>query len=211
MADLIKGYVEHIIFHNAENGYTVLSLAVEHEEVTLVGQFSSVNEGEYLEAEGSFQFHPTYGQQFKAEQVRVTVPTEGAALERYLASGAVRGVGAALAARIVKRFGDETMRILEEEPERVEALRRNVRFLLAELARHGVAAKTDSAVVPIVLGTSERALRAAAFLRERGFLVSAIRYPSVAENAARLRIAVMATHREDDLAELAEAVAEAVR
>ena len=103
------------------------------------------------------------------------------------------------------------LRILEEEPERVEALRRNVRILLAELARHGVAAKTDSGIVPIVLGSSERALRAAAFLRERGFLVSAIRYPSVAENAARLRIAVMSAHREADLAELAAAVTEAVR
>ena len=103
------------------------------------------------------------------------------------------------------------LRILDAEPERVASLRRNVRFLLDELARHGVAAKTDSAIVPIVLGTSERAIRAAEFLRERGFLVSAIRYPSVAENAARLRIAVMATHRRDDLAELAAAVAEAVR
>ena len=119
MAELIKGYVEHIVYHNAENGYTVLSLATEDDEITLVGNFSAVHEGEYLEAEGTFLFHPTYGQQFKADRVRSTIPTDGVALERYLSSGAIKGIGAALAARIVQRFGEETMHILEEEPERL--------------------------------------------------------------------------------------------
>ena len=120
MADVIKGYVEHIIYHNNENGYTVLSMSGEDgEEITLVGNFSAVDEGEYLEAEGEFRFHPTYGQQFKAEHTRVTIPTDGVALERYLGSGAVKGVGEALAARIVRHFGEDTLRILEEEPERL--------------------------------------------------------------------------------------------
>ena len=120
MADVIKGYVEHIIYHNEENGYTVLSMTGEDgDEITLVGSFSSVGEGEYLEAEGEYQFHPTYGQQFRAEHVRITIPTDGVALERYLGSGAVKGIGETLAARIVRRFGGDTMRILEEEPERL--------------------------------------------------------------------------------------------
>ena len=120
MEDVIKGYVEHIIYHNEENGYTVLSLSGEDgDDITLVGNFSSVSEGEYLEAEGGYRFHPTYGQQFQAERVRLTIPTDGAALEHYLGSGAIKGIGEALAARIVRRFGGDTLRILEEEPERL--------------------------------------------------------------------------------------------
>ncbi len=119
MSEKISGYVEHIIYHNEENGYTVLTMAVSGEELTVVGSIASVNEGEYLEAEGDYKLHPTYGQQFQAEHVRVAIPANGVALERYLASGAVKGIGEALAARILKRFGDDTLRILEEEPERL--------------------------------------------------------------------------------------------
>ncbi|MCF0145038.1 MAG: ATP-dependent RecD-like DNA helicase [Eubacterium sp.] len=120
MSDVIRGYAEHIIYHNQENGYTVLSLSGEGgEDTTLVGNFSVVNEGEYIEAEGEWLLHPTYGQQFRADHARVTIPQSGVLLERYLASGAVKGIGAALASRIMKRFGDDTLRILEEEPERL--------------------------------------------------------------------------------------------
>ena len=119
MSEKISGYVEHIIYHNEENGYTVLTMAVSGEELTVVCSLSSVNEGEFLEAEGSYRLHPTYGQQFQAERVQVAIPANGVALERYLASGAVKGIGEALAARILKRFGDDTLRILEEEPERL--------------------------------------------------------------------------------------------
>ena len=115
----ITGYVEHVIFHNEENGYTVLTMTVGGEELTVVGHVSSVHEGEQLRAEGETQFHPTYGSQFRAERMQVTLPTDALALERYLASGAVKGIGAALAARILKRFGEDTLHILEEEPERL--------------------------------------------------------------------------------------------
>lgn len=119
MSDKIEGYVEHIIYRNEENGYTVLNLSALDEDVTCVGNFSSINEGEYIEAEGEYSLHPSYGMQFKAENVRITIPRDNVALERYLGSGAIKGVGAALASRILKRFGDDTLRILEEEPERL--------------------------------------------------------------------------------------------
>ena len=123
MTDSLKGYVEHIIYRNDENGYTVLSLESEDGEVVVVGSFSSVSEGEYLEAEGEYILHPTYGQQFRAQRARQTIPTDGIALERYLASGAIRGIGKALAARIVRRFGEETLRIMEDEPERLAEIK----------------------------------------------------------------------------------------
>ena len=119
MQDKIEGYVEHIVYRNEENGYTVMNLTVDSGEVTCVGTFQSVHEGEYLEAEGEYTVHPTYGKQFRASGGRVKIPQGGMALERYLGSGAIRGVGKALAARIVRKFGDDTLRILEEEPERL--------------------------------------------------------------------------------------------
>jgi exodeoxyribonuclease V alpha subunit len=119
MKEKIEGYVEHIVFRNEENGYTVLTLTAGNEEITCVGSFRSVHEGEYLSAEGQYTVHASYGRQFQAEQAEIRIPSGGAALERYLGSGAIRGIGAALAARIVRRFGDDTLRIMEEEPERL--------------------------------------------------------------------------------------------
>ncbi len=119
MQDKIEGYVEHIVYRNEENGYTVLTLTRREGELTCVGIFQSVHEGEYLEAEGEYTSHPTYGKQFRAVTSRVKIPQGGLALERYLGSGAIKGIGAALAARIVRRFGEDTLRIMEEEPERL--------------------------------------------------------------------------------------------
>ena len=119
MAEIIEGYVEHIIYRNEDNGYTVFVLSTAEDEIPCTGSFQSVAEGEYVEAEGEYVFHPSYGQQFKAVRANVTIPKEGVALERYLGSGAIKGIGAALAARIVKRFGSDTLRIMEEEPERL--------------------------------------------------------------------------------------------
>ncbi|MEE1113707.1 MAG: ATP-dependent RecD-like DNA helicase [Eubacterium sp.] len=119
MAEQIEGYVEHIIYQNAENGYAVLNVTVEGEEVTVVGSIGQIQEGEYLEAVGEYQMHATYGPQFHATEAHASIPKGGVALERYLGSGAIKGVGAALAARIIKHFGDDTLRILEEEPERL--------------------------------------------------------------------------------------------
>lgn len=115
----IKGYIEHIIYRNNDNGYTVLNLVSNEEEITCVGFFKTMDQGETIEAEGSYTTHPVYGQQFKIERYEIVVPDDAASIERYLGSGAIKGVGEALAARIVKRFGSDTYRIIEEEPERL--------------------------------------------------------------------------------------------
>lgn len=119
MAETIKGYIEHIIYRNTDNGYTVLNLVSEEKEVTCVGMFRTIDQGETIEAEGNYTAHPVYGEQFKIERYQVSAPEDALSMERYLGSGAIKGVGEALAARIVKKFGDNTFRIIEEEPERL--------------------------------------------------------------------------------------------
>lgn len=119
MQDTIEGYVEHIIYRNEENGYTVCVVNWEGEEITCVGVFSYISEGELIEAQGSYTEHATYGRQFKVEAYQIKIPQDTAALERYLGSGAIKGIGAALAARIIRHFGADTLRIIEEEPERL--------------------------------------------------------------------------------------------
>ena len=116
--DRIEGYVSHIIYRNAENGYTVFELGGER-EITCVGTFPTLDEGELLDLQGEYAQHSVYGPQFKVQNWRTVSPDDAAGMERYLGSGAVRGVGASLAARIVKRFGRDTFRIIEEEPERL--------------------------------------------------------------------------------------------
>ena len=115
----LAGYVEHIIYRNADNGYTVLNLVSGEAEITCVGIFSAIAEGENIEASGDYTDHPTYGKQFKVESFEEKAPEDEEAIERYLGSGAIRGIGLALAARIVRRFKADTFRIIEEEPERL--------------------------------------------------------------------------------------------
>ncbi len=119
----LEGYVEHIIYRNEENGYSVLNLVSDGEEITAVGTFHYISEGEFLELEGSYTEHPLYGQQFQAESFEMKAPRDAMAIERYLGSGAVKGIGAALAARIVRRFGSETIEIMEREPERLAEIK----------------------------------------------------------------------------------------
>ena len=117
--ETINGYVDHIIYRNADNGYTVLVLIYEEEEVTCVGYFSDIAEGENIEAKGEYTDHPTYGRQFKISSFEEKAPQDELAIERYLGSGAIKGIGIALAVRIVRRFKEDTFRIIEEEPERL--------------------------------------------------------------------------------------------
>ena len=118
--EIITGFVEHIVYRNEENGYTVLNLVSQDEdEITCVGVFQIISEGECLEATGEYTVHPSYGPQFKVESYTIKAPEDVASIERYLGSGAIKGVGAALAARIVRRFKEDTFRIIEEEPERL--------------------------------------------------------------------------------------------
>lgn len=121
--EMLKGYVEHILFQNEENGYMVMRLLVEGQECSAVGLCKGLTPGENIEAEGEWEDHPRFGRQFHIRQYKVTAPGDSAAMERYLASGAVKGVGAALAARIVQKFGDDTFRIIEEEPERLAEIK----------------------------------------------------------------------------------------
>ncbi len=120
---VLTGYVEHIIYRNEENGYTVLELAADSGSFTLVGTMPMVSEGEPLEAEGEFTTHAVYGEQLIVSRYEVTAPQDVVSIERYLGSGAVKGIGPSLAARIVKKFKRDTMRIIDEEPERLAEVR----------------------------------------------------------------------------------------
>lgn len=119
----IKGYVEHIVYRNEENGYTVFNLNNDDGEITCVGNFHYIEEGELLHLEGGYTTHKLYGTQFKVEESTVCEPEDLVSIERYLGSGAVKGVGAALAGRIVKKFREDTFRIIEEEPERLAEIK----------------------------------------------------------------------------------------
>lgn len=119
----LAGYVEHIIYRNADNGYTVLNLVRGEDEITCVGIFSAIAEGENIEAQGEYTEHPTYGQQFKVTSFEEKAPEDEEAIERYLGSGAIKGIGLAMAARIVRRFKGDTFRIIEEEPERLAEIK----------------------------------------------------------------------------------------
>ena len=117
--ETIKGYVDHIIYQNKDNGYAVLSMNVDDEEEICVAIFRGADNGENLEITGEYVEHPSYGFQFKANSFKVVEPDDLLSMERYLGSGAIKGVGEALAKRIVKRFGKDTFRVIEEEPERL--------------------------------------------------------------------------------------------
>jgi exodeoxyribonuclease V alpha subunit len=119
----ITGYVEHIVFRNDENGYTVFHLENEKGELTCVGSFHFINEGEMLELTGEYVNHSVYGTQFKVSSHEVKEPEDLASIERYLGSGAIKGVGMALASRIVQKFREDTFRVIEEEPERLAEIK----------------------------------------------------------------------------------------
>lgn len=115
----ITGYVDHIIYRKPENGYTVFILVSEGDEITCVGNLGQIDQGDYLLIEGEETAHAIYGSQIKVISYRIVPPSDADSMERYLGSGAIKGVGPALAKRIVKKFGADTFRIIEEEPERL--------------------------------------------------------------------------------------------
>lgn len=119
----IKGYVEHIIYRNEDNGYTVFILNNDDGATTCMGSFLTISEGESFKLEGEYITHPTYGNQFKTISYEVVEPEDAVSVERYLGSGAIKGVGPALAAKIVKKFKGDTFRIVEEEPERLSEIK----------------------------------------------------------------------------------------
>ena len=121
--ETLTGYVEHIIYRNEENGYTVFQFVAGKEEFVLVGSFQTIENGENLEVTGSFVEHHTYGSQFKVESYQSRLPEDTESMKRYLGSGAIKGIGPSLAEKIVKKFGMDTFRIMEEEPERLAEIK----------------------------------------------------------------------------------------
>ncbi len=149
------GTVEHVVYHNDKNQYTVLEMSAGDERVTVVGGFPFVSEGEELQVYGTWDTHPSFGQQFKAQTFERARPATAAAMLKYLASGAVKGIGPATARRIVEAFGEKALEVIENEPERLsqvkgitkekaramgEELKRvyGIRELMAYLGAYGV-------------------------------------------------------------------------
>ena len=119
----VTGFVEKIRYRNEDNGYSVLDVSAGGEDYVLVGTFPYIGEGEMIEAAGVMTEHPVYGEQLQVETYTIKAPEDSQAMERYLGSGAIKGVKAALAARIVRRFKADTFRIIEEEPERLAEIK----------------------------------------------------------------------------------------
>ncbi|MFU0826032.1 MAG: ATP-dependent RecD-like DNA helicase [Lachnoclostridium sp.] len=135
MSETLEGYVDKIVFRNAENGYTVFSLVNDNLEMTCVGTFTFISEGEFIRATGNYTAHQLYGEQFQVQSYEFVEPENLEAIERYLGSGAIKGVGTALAARIVKKFKKDTFRIIEEEPERLAEVKGISEKMAREIAR----------------------------------------------------------------------------
>lgn len=119
----LEGYIEKIVYRNEENGYTVFTLVADGEEVTGVGIFSYIAEGECVEVAGEYAEHTLYGNQFKVETLTEKAPEDAISIARYLGSGAIKGIGAVMADKIVRKFGQDTFRIIEEEPEKLAEIK----------------------------------------------------------------------------------------
>ena len=134
----IRAYIENIIYYNEDNYYAVLEASAGSSMITLVGHFPYISAGESIEAEGEYTSHPVYGEQFSVSSFQVTAPEGADAIERYLAGGAIKGIGPALAKRIVKKFKADTFRIIEEEPERlaeIKGISEHMAMLISEQAQ----------------------------------------------------------------------------
>lgn len=121
--EVVKGYVDHIVFRNEDNGYTVFELVGEEGELTCVGEFAFINAGELVEVSGEYVSHNMYGMQLQVSSYEVLEPEDLFSIERYLGSGAIKGVGVKLAGSIVRKFKGDTFRIIEEEPERLAEIK----------------------------------------------------------------------------------------
>lgn len=114
-----QGIITEIIFHNEENGYTIAVMETEDEYFTVVGCLPSCVKGSGYKLRGTFKIHPTYGEQFAFSEFEEMLPTGKAGIEGFLASGVIKGIGPKMAAAIVNQFGEETLEIMEHEPERL--------------------------------------------------------------------------------------------
>ncbi|MDR2570319.1 MAG: ATP-dependent RecD-like DNA helicase, partial [Oscillospiraceae bacterium] len=121
--DIIEGVVTHIVFTNAENGYTVLRLDTVDGNVTAAGSIPGVSQGERLILSGTWMTHPQYGEQFKSESFKIKPPSDIDDIFRYLASGAVKNIGPAKARDIVDKFGSEALNIIENDPDKLAKIK----------------------------------------------------------------------------------------
>lgn len=120
----ISGFVDHIRFQNSENSYTVLLLITkDQEELICVGILPGIEAGTSVKLTGNYTDHPSYGRQFKANGYELTMEEDIVAIERYLSSGAIKGIGESMARKIVKKFGEDTFKIMSEEPERLSEIK----------------------------------------------------------------------------------------
>jgi len=157
MDDRVEGTVERVTYSNEETGWTVLRLLVpgRREPLPVTGNLPGAQPGEWISARGQFRYHPEYGEQFHADSYRSEVPATVAGIRRYLGSGLVRGLGAALAARITEKFGEQTLQVIDTAPERLRevegigpvrseriqkawAEQRQIRDVMVFLQGHGV-------------------------------------------------------------------------
>ena len=162
----ISGYINHIVYANAETGYAVIEIVKDGEEMTLVGIMPQISEGEYIQAEGNRITHAVYGEQFSVTGFSIQAPEDIASIEHYLGSGAIKGVGTALAARIVKKFGEDTFRIIEDEPERLAEVK-GISENMARKIGSQVAEKRDMREAMIYLQRYGITLNLAAKIFER--------------------------------------------
>jgi exodeoxyribonuclease V alpha subunit len=117
----LEGVVERITFHNEENGYTVAKLVPDgrHDEVAVVGNMLGISVGEHVRLQGEWMVHGQYGRQFKVESYTSVLPATAAGIEKYLGSGLIKGVGPVTARSIVAQFGADTLRVIDEQPQRL--------------------------------------------------------------------------------------------
>lgn len=122
--EIIAGEVEIVTYRNEDSGYSIMRVAVrgQRDPVTVVGT-SLAQTGEIVTCKGRWKMHPKFGRQLEADDIAVDRPTSPQAIERYLASGVVKGIGPAIAKRIVNEFGADTFRVLDEEPHRIGAIK----------------------------------------------------------------------------------------
>src|SRR5437773_3644289 len=159
MSDTLSGLIERVTFHNADTGFAVLRVQADRRRnlVTVVGNLPTAVAGEYVEATGAWVQDRDHGLQFKADQLRTTPPHTAQGIEKYLASGLVKGIGKHYARKIVEAFGERTLAIIDESPaflreikgigpQRIRRIRESwreqkaVRGIILFLQGHGVGA-----------------------------------------------------------------------
>lgn len=119
----LVGVIDHFLFRNDTNKYGVMELTTEDDDVICVGTIAGIDEGEMVEVTGDYVIHAQYGPQLKIESIRAILPTGTVGIERYLSSGAIKGVGPKMAKRIVGEFGEDTLTVIEREPERLTKIK----------------------------------------------------------------------------------------